>query len=283
MTEKRKANLAMKNKILNTALAKGQIAIFYLGQESILIKSNGKYILIDGYLTDYVDKNCSTDLVKWVRKYDPPISPSELDFVDYVFCTHDHSDHTDPYTLSGIASVNKKAKFIAPATYCDKLTEYGIDKSRIIGALADCKIELEGVTVMPVPAAHEELTTDCDGRYSSLGYCFGLDGVTLYHAGDCCIYEGLAERLNGIDVMCLPVNGCSYYKRYVRDIIGNMDAYEAAELCTVVGAKLLLPMHFDLYAINGLSASSVVDAVDSVNNKLNFHIFRPGERYVYSN
>lgn len=273
----------MKKKILGTNLADGQIAIFYLGQESILIKSNGKYLLIDGYLSDYVDKFCSNELVKWERKYPTPIAPTELDFVDYVFCTHDHADHTDPETVSGIAAVNKKAIFVAPMPYADKLCDYGVAKDKIIGAEAGVKLSLDGVTVMPVPAAHEELTCDENGRYANLGYRFDFGGITLFHAGDCCVYDGLAEKLGKVDVMCLPVNGRSYYKRYVRDIIGNMDAYEAAELCSEVEAKLLVPMHFDLYAVNGLSGASVVDALDAQNKDLCFHIFRVGERYIYSN
>jgi L-ascorbate metabolism protein UlaG (beta-lactamase superfamily) len=283
MTEKARWYRVMKNKILNTVLAKGQIAIFYLGQESILVKSSEKYILVDGYLTDYVDKNCSNELVKWERKYPSPILPEELDFVDYVFCTHEHSDHTDPYTVSGIAKVNKKAIFIAPATYSDKLAEYGVNKENIIGALADEKIRFDCFEVLTVPAAHEELVTDEDGRYANLGYRFNFGEVSLFHAGDCCVYEGLADRLGQVDVMCLPVNGRSYYKRYVRDIIGNMDTYEAVELCGEVNAKMLIPMHFDLYAVNGLSGASIVDAIDAYNDKLCFHVFRAGEKYIYSN
>ena len=100
----------MKNKILNTNLANGQVAIFYLGLESILVKADGKYLLFDGYLSDYVDKNCGSEQVKWVRRYPTPVSPEELDFVDYIFCSHAHFDHADPWTLGAIAKVNKKAK-----------------------------------------------------------------------------------------------------------------------------------------------------------------------------
>ena len=153
----------MKKRILETKLADGQVAIFYLGQESLIIKYEGKYVLIDGYLSDYVDKNCSSDTVKWVRKYPSPIKADELDFVDYVFCTHQHYDHTDPYTISDIAKVNKKAVFVAPKTYADQLTAYGVSKDKIIGAVADECVNLDGISVIPVPAAHEELVCDENG------------------------------------------------------------------------------------------------------------------------
>ena len=101
-----------KKTFIETDLTKNQLGIFYLGQVGFIIKYREKYVLIDGYLSDYVDKNCSSELVKWERRYLPPIDAKELDFVDYVFCTHSHYDHADPETLKNINSVNKKAKYI---------------------------------------------------------------------------------------------------------------------------------------------------------------------------
>ena len=273
----------MKNRILNTKLAEGQIAIFYLGQESILIKSEGKYLLFDGYLSDYVDQNCCSEQVKWVRRYAPPMEASELDFVDYVFCSHAHYDHTDPWTLGEIARVNNKAKYIIPAPFVDKVVSYGVAREDIVAAYADREILLCGAAVLPIPAAHEELCPDENGDYDCLGYKVSLGEIVLFHAGDCCIYDGLTERVQGVDLMMLPVNGRSYFQRYVRDIIGNMTCAEAAELCRVCGAKMLIPMHFDLYDVNCLATSTVVEQIESTAKALPYHIFKPGERYIYSN
>ena len=272
----------MKNTILNTKLAEGQIAIFYLGQESILVKAENKYLLFDGYLSDYVDKNCCSELVKWVRNYPSPMSASELDFVDYVFCSHSHYDHTDPWTLGAMAKVNKKAKYIIPAPFVDLVAGYGVNKSHIIAAYADREITLDGALVTPVPAAHEELCPDENGDFDCLGYKVMVGGVTLFHAGDCCLYDGLCERVQGSDIMMLPVNGRSYFQRYVRDIIGNMTAAEAAELCKICGAKMLIPMHFDLYSVNCLATSTVVEQIESTAKALPYHIFKPGERYIFA-
>ena len=272
----------MRNKILETKLCEGQIAIFYLGQESILVKSGDKYLLFDGYLSDYVDKNCCSENVKWVRRYPAPISGEELDFVDYVFCSHAHYDHTDPWTLAAIAKVNKKAKYIIPAPNVEKVISYGVNAGDIISAYADKPIELDGVSVMPVPAAHEELTPNENGEYDCMGFVVETRGIKLFHAGDCCVYDGLAERVKGSDLMLLPVNGRSYFQRYVRDIIGNMTVAEAAELCTVAKSKMLIPMHFDLYDVNCLATASVVEQIEATAKSLPYHIFKPGERYIYA-
>ncbi|MBQ9070128.1 MAG: MBL fold metallo-hydrolase [Clostridia bacterium] len=277
-------NSILKNRILATDITDTQIAVFYFGQESILIKSKGKYYLFDAYLSDYVDKNCSNELVRWERLYPAPIRGDELDFVDYVFCSHAHYDHMDPETIGAIAKVNKKAKFIVPAPSKDTVTSYGVKVENVIPAIAGDRIDLGGgASVMPIASAHEELVTDEFGRYDALGYKLSLGEISVYHAGDCCIYDGLEEAIGKVDIACLPVNGRSYYKRYIKDIIGNMDAYEASELAIHVGADLLIPMHIDLYAVNGISFASFTDAVTAVSGELCFHIFRPGERYIYSN
>ena len=104
----------LKEKILNALLTDGQVGLFYVGQLGFIVKFQGKYLLIDGYLSDFVDRKCTSKSFPMVRNYPVPILPSELDFIDYVFCTHDHADHADPDTLSGIASANEKALFFAP-------------------------------------------------------------------------------------------------------------------------------------------------------------------------
>ena len=146
--------------MLETKLNNSQVALFYLGQEGYLIKSADKYIVIDPYLSDYVDRNCCTETVKWIRNYPAPITPEELDFVDYVLCTHAHFDHMDPDTLRAIAKCNSKAIFIAPEPIKDTLLHYGIAKERIVGAIADETLTLDGFEVIPVPSAHEELHQD---------------------------------------------------------------------------------------------------------------------------
>ena len=53
----------MKNKITNTRLSNDQIGIFYIGLAGFLFKYNNIYILIDPYLSDYVDRYCSTEKI----------------------------------------------------------------------------------------------------------------------------------------------------------------------------------------------------------------------------
>lgn len=269
----------VREKILGTKLLDDQIGLFYIGQEGFILKYREQYYMIDAYLSDYVDRNCCTDEVKWVRNYPAPIAAEELDFVDYVFCTHAHFDHADPDTLSMLARINTKAKYIMPAPTADVLKKYGILEEHIIRAQAGTTLTLGAALVTPVPSAHEELHCDENGDFCEMGYRFQFGDCAVYHAGDCCVYDGLKERLGRIDIAMLPVNGRDYY-RLRRDIIGNMSAAEAVELAGELHAGLLVPMHFDLYDCNCISAAAFVDAHTAAKSKVPYHIFQPGEMYI---
>ncbi len=274
----------LRETVLSTALLPNQAALFYLGQEGFLIKYNDRYLLIDGYLTDYVDRNFATEQVPWKRLYDSPLDPSSLDFVDYVFCTHPHGDHADPDTLRAIHAVNQKAHFYAPHALQKDLVSFGIPASMIHPMDGDETVTLPGsaIKVTAIPSAHEVLHKE-DGHFDALGYIIALGDIRLYHAGDCCIYDGLTERLTAarIDIGLLPINGRDYF-RGANDIVGNMDSAEALMLAKLAGIDLLIPMHYDLYAVNAVNPAHFVDVLQTINPAQKSKLFVPGERLIYA-
>src|SRR2546421_10599523 len=105
----------------------------------------------------------------------------------------------------------------------------------------------------PPPATYDFGFVEREGKnlYSFLGYILEIGGVRIYHAGDTVIYEGLVERLREleIDIAFLPINGRNYFREQ-RDIVGNMDEREAADLASAAGVKLLVPIHYEMFAAN---------------------------------
>lgn len=269
-----------KKSILSTRLSEDQVGIWYLGQEGFLFKSNNAFLVVDPYLSDYVDKNCS-NVVKWERLYQPPIQPTEIDFVEVVLCTHSHYDHADPNTLSDIAKSNPKTKFVVPAPIIDTISDYGIDCDNIVPALAFEKLVLGEFEIIPIPSAHEELHTDDNDNYLELGYIIQTNNKTYFHAGDMCMYDGLIENLKkfDIDIAFLPINGRDYFRNKA-DIIGNFNTEEAVLLAKEIGADTLVPMHHDLYLVNCVSTETFVNAINKYDRFRKYHIFAPGELYV---
>ncbi len=269
----------MQNQILDAA----QVAVYYLGQESIVLSTPDTAIAIDPYLSDYVDQKCSSETVLWRRNYPAPVTAGELaPHLQYVFCTHYHCDHTDPWTIPLLAEHNKELVFFASRAFSDKLAALGVAEDRIVPVDAGKVYSYPGFSFVGIPAAHEQLHLT-DKGYAEMSFKFifptGDRGETVFfHGGDCCMYDGLTEAIGHADVMMLPVNGRDYYKLR-DDVIGNLTAREAVLLAGEVGADMLIPLHYDLYNNNGLPATDFINAV--LPSSLKYHLFRPGERMIY--
>ncbi len=266
--------------IADRALHKSQVGIWYLGQEGFLLKCGDKYLVIDPYLSDYVDRHCC-QFVQWERQYEPPIHAEDLTFLNVVLCTHTHYDHADPDTLTKLANSNKGTRFVVPAPAAETVAAYGIDANRIIPAKANETIVVDGFEIIPIPSAHEILHTDENGNYHELGYIVRVNGKAVFHAGDMCMYDGLIETVKpfAVDIAFLPINGRDYFRNR-DDIIGNFNCEEAVLLAKEIGAGMLVPMHHDLYAVNKVRTAHFVDAIETWDAYRRYHIFAPGELYI---
>lgn len=272
----------MRDKILKTELLPNQIGLYYLGQVGYIIKYRDKYIMTDAYLSDYVDRNCCSENVKWVRRYPAPIAAEDLDFVDYIFCTHSHFDHADPDTISTLAKINEKAKFFVSRAIVDTIMSYGVDKERIYGMCdGETAVLDKNISVMALKSAHEDFHIDENGDYLEMGFKFNVGGTIIYHGGDGCPYDGLEESLSDAEILILPINGRDYYRTNVLDIIGCFDSREAVTLAKNIGAKLIIPTHFDLYDVNCVNPAHFVDEIQKIKPMQAYHIFTPGEGYIY--
>ena len=266
--------------IIDCALHESQVGVWYLGQEGFLFKNGNKYLAIDPYLSDYVDRHCC-EFVQWKRQYAPPIQAQELSFLNVVLCTHTHYDHADPDTLTKFAQFNPHVQFVVPAPAVKTVAGYGIEEGRILPAFAGRSLMVDGFEIFPVPSAHETLHKDENGHYCELGYVVKMNGKTVFHAGDMCMYDGLIETVKpfAVDMALLPINGRDYF-RNLDDIIGNFTCEEAVLLAREIGAKRLVPMHHDLYAVNKVRTAHFVDAVEQLDAYRQYHIFAPGELYI---
>ena len=249
------------------------LAFWGLGQLGVAIKGPTGLLYVDPYLTDSDGEGGRLE-----RSFPPPLEPKEVTNASAVLLTHDHVDHTDPETLLPLASASPEARFICPSTSRDTLEEAGLDRDRITVPEVGEPLEVAGATATAVPSAHTELERDPEGGYPFLGYVIEWNGVTLYHAGDTVIYDGLIETLGKweIDVAFVPINGRDFF-RTREGIAGNTDYREVAHLAEELDFGLVVPTHYDLFAFNAVDPGYFVSYLYSLNHERRHKLLRPGE------
>lgn len=130
---------------------------------------------------------------------------------DYILVTHEHSDHSQV----DLVNQNEGCKIIR---WSDALVdgEYQI-------------FEEDGIRIEAVPSGGN---SNHDPKID-VGYIVTVDGVSVYHAGDTSMYDGLKQIAGKeIDYAMYPIDG-TY----------NMDAKEAGDVADMIGATYNIPIH----------------------------------------
>lgn len=233
------------------------VALWWLGQSGFLLMCEGRCALLDPYLSESLTEKYAKTDKPHVRLTRRVIDPRRLDFISVTASTHNHTDHLDAQTLKPLLDVNPEMALIVPeanrAFAADRL---GLEVEAIVGAEEGHAIEVAGYSFQAVPAAHETLERDAAGRPTHVGYIVRAGNFTIYHSGDTVRYEGMADLLLPfkIDIAVLPINGRAPERR----VAGNLDGPEAAQLAHDIGAKLVIPCHYDLFEFNTASPDAFV-------------------------
>ncbi len=264
------------------AVPHGMLALWALGQVGMVIKGGQTIVYIDPYLSHYGGRDERGHVMDSGRAIHPPLHADEVTNAQVVFCTHEHLDHTDPMTVGPLAQASPQARFVGPANSADILREAGIADERILTPTVDHLTTWGDLTFTAIPSAHYGLDYDPQRGYRFLGYILELNGVTLYHAGDTILYDGLLDRLTdrAIDIACLPINGRDWFREQ-QNIIGNLNADEAAALADAIGADVFIPTHNDMFAGNHVNPALLADTLDRRYPRQKYHWLQPGELYIY--
>jgi L-ascorbate metabolism protein UlaG (beta-lactamase superfamily) len=249
--------------------------LWWLGQSGFLVKWSGRHLLFDPYLSDSLTKKYARTARPHVRMTARVVAPERLDFLDVVTSSHNHTDHLDAETLVPILKANPGLTLVVPeANRTFAASRLAVDASRLTGLEAGTTIQVAGFSIHAVPAAHEALDVDEEGRHRFLGYVVRCGPWTIYHSGDTVRYDGLAERLVpwNVDVALLPING----RDPARGVAGNLSGPEAAALARDIGARHVVPCHVEMFAFNTASPEPFVDACRQLDQSCT--VLRAGER-----
>lgn len=249
----------------------GNFRLWWLGQSGFLVQWRGRYLLLDPYLSDSLTRKYAATDKPHIRMTARVIDPARLDFIDVVTSSHNHTDHLDGETLRPLLQINSELKIVVPEANRQFVAErLSIDPQLPLGLRDGETITVGEFRLTAVPAAHEQVGPEC------LGYIVQFGPWTIYHSGDTLLYEGMPERLRQfpIDIALLPINGRAPERR----VAGNLNAREAVELGKAIGARVVIPCHYEMFAFNTADPREFVEAARAIGQP--HRVLRCGERWT---
>ena len=216
------------------------------------------FIMRFASITFYIDPHLSHESA--------PLDPDSIRHADLVLTTQ--AAALDAPAVSKILEHSKTAKLVLPKSAADAANAAGIPFARMTTTDADLRIEyfkdnLYG-RVYAIPSASPELDWTPGGGYPHLGYLMRFGRWTVYHPGECTMYEGLAERLRpfNVSVALLPIGEKTF------------SASAAAELACAMGASWMVPI------AAGAHESAFLNHMLGHRPEQQFKIFRCAEKWT---
>jgi L-ascorbate metabolism protein UlaG (beta-lactamase superfamily) len=190
------------------------VDIRFLGHSCFELSDGDTRVLVDPFLTGNPKA---------------AVEASELE-PTHIFLTHGHADH-----WGDIVDIAKRtgAQCVAIAELAGELGDHGVENT------ADPNfggtVEFEGGWVRLVPAWHTSTTPGGTVNIPA-GLVINLGGKTVYHLGDTGLFTDLrlvAER-DDLDAALVCIGG--HY---------TMDRHDAVIACELIGARTVIPCHYD--------------------------------------
>lgn len=247
------------------AVPEGSVALWWIGQGSFIFKgSDGTVLAVDPYLSDVAGKRPHPRTSP--RTFPTLIAPDELGpLATHVLCTHEHVDHVDPEAIGPIAAANPRLRLIGPRGVRAAYIEFGVPGNQVDALDVGESVRLGPWTITAVFADHPRT----DG---ALGFVLDTGTDRVYHSGDTEKHPRLAEVAPfAPSLATIVINGRG----------GNMNHEQAAETVAMIGAKVAIPTHYDLFATNQANPQDFVAALAREAPGAKAVVLQRGQRFVW--
>ena len=231
------------HKLRDARRADARLSVVWIGHATALIQLDDKFVLTDPVFTSSVG-GISRRLVE------PGMDAADLPALAAVVVSHMHMDHLSYDSLARIE--HKTANVVLPKGAHESLPRYAFAPHELS---AWQTIELDGVRVTAVPVRHVGGRFGLDLAWSPdsfTGYVIEYHGLSVYFGGDTAfdaeLFQAARARFSALDLALLPICPIAprEYMKYV-----HMDPLEALDAFALLGAKYMVPIHFDTFINSG--------------------------------
>lgn len=222
--------------------------IRFLAQSAVMITDGDARILVDPFITGNPKATVSAE----------ELEPT------HILLTHGHADH-----YGDIVEIAKRtgAPVLALVEIANELSEMGIETSdpNFGGTVA-----FDWGWVKVVPAWHSS-TTPNGTVCPPAGLLIMVGDTLVYHLGDTALFSDLeliAKRGNHVNVALVPIGG--HY---------TMDRFDAVAACELIGADVVIPIHYDTFPPIETDAQAFKSDVENAT-ETKVVVLAPGETHT---
>jgi L-ascorbate metabolism protein UlaG (beta-lactamase superfamily) len=216
-------------------LARGEVAITWIGHASFLIQFTDLNVLVDPNFANWLF------LLKRIKRSGLKIQ--HLPPIDLVLLTHAHFDHFHKPTLRRLPHPKIG---VMPWGMGDLAHNLGF--SRVIELEWWESFSHRDWKVTLTPSKHWGARTLHDHHRGYGGFVLEHQGRRIYHAGDSAYFEGFKEigRVFAPEIALLPIG--AYHPETFRRV--HMGPDEAITAFKDLGARRLVPMHYGTFKLS---------------------------------
>src|SRR5947209_1142696 len=208
--------------------------IRFLGHAAFELSDGNTRVLIDPFLSGNPKAAVSAD----------DVNPTTI------LLTHGHGDH-----IGDTVAIAKRtgAPVVAIVELANEIGEEGVE---VFDPNLGGTVEFDWGWVRLVPAWHTS-TTPKGTVNTPAGLVVSLGGKVVYHLGDTCLFSDLqlVGRRDQIDVALMCIGG--HY---------TMDRTDAVEAASLVGAKTVIPCHYNTFPPIEADAQAFKSDVESATD-----------------
>jgi L-ascorbate metabolism protein UlaG (beta-lactamase superfamily) len=183
---------------------------------------------------------------------------------DVILLTHGHGDH---YGDTVDIAKRTGAPVVAIVELAGEIAEQGVETfDPNLGGT----VKFDWGWVKLVPAWHTS-TTPNGTVNTPAGLVINLGGKTIYHLGDTCLFSDMqlvAKRGNPIDAALMCIGG--HY---------TMDRWDAVEAANLIGARQVIPCHYDTFPPIETDAQAFKADVEAATSS-EVVVLAPGETHA---